>query len=336
MMRRMIKAAAAVTAAAVMLSGCMADAPVDIKKSDEEKISVVCTAFPEYDWVKQITGGRSYEFDITYLLANGADLHNYQPSTKDMAEISSCDLFICTGGESEKWVDDALAAPVNSKMKVIRLLDVAGDRKEAEEEKEGMEPEEEEEEGVVYDEHVWLSLKNADLFCAEITDCLCEMDEAHSDEYRENYEKYSVELKKLDMDLQDMFDAVEDPAKKTMVFADRFPFLYFVKDYGLDYYAAFKGCSAESEASFETVAFLAEKLDELGLKSVYVIEGSDGKLAKAVLESSSDKDRDIVMLNSLQSVTKDELKSSSMTYLSLMQSNYRKIKDALEKEAVEE
>ena len=146
----------------------------------------------------------------------------------------------------------------------------------------------------------------------------------------------SLWLKKLDMDFQDMFDAVEDPAKKTMVFADRFPFLYFVKDYGLDYYAAFKGCSAESEASFKTVAFLAEKLDELGLKSVYVIEGSDGKLAKAVLENSSDKDRDIVMLNSLQSVTKDELKSSSMTYLSLMQSNYRKIKDALEKEAVEE
>lgn len=332
MKKRIISALLAATVA-LSASGCLYGdkSYVKLKKNDNKKISVVCAAFPEYDWVRQLTGSYSYEFDITYLLGSGADIHNFQPSAYDMAAISGCDLFICSGGASEAWVADALRDPVNKDIRVIELMDFLGDSAYTEEETEGMQPDADAD-GGVYDEHIWLSLKNADLFCAEITDQLCALDEAHAGDYRANYEEYSAKLSELDGKFDELFGSADSAGNKTLIFADRFPFRYFAEDYGLEYYAAFPGCSSETDASFETVAFLASKLDELGNRSVFVIEGSDRKLAEAVIENTSGKDQSIVALNSIQSVTSDAAKSGGATYISYMNSNYNKLKEAMEKE----
>lgn len=312
-------------------AGCASDSSyVPLRKSDNAKISIVCTTFPEYDWVRQLTASYSYEFEVTYLLGNGADIHSFQPSAADMALISGCDLFICVGGESEDWISGALREPINKNIRVVELLELLGDRAFTEQAVEGMQTDGEDN---ALDEHVWLSLKNADLFCAEITDQLCALDEAHADDYRANYEVYSAKLSELDESFAELFASIGDPRKKTLVFADRFPFRYFAEDYGLDYYAAFPGCSAESEASFETVAFLANKLDELDSGTVFVIEGSDHKIADAVIESTAGKNKSITALNSIQSVTADNAKNTNTTYIAYMESNYHKLKETLEKEA---
>ncbi len=332
-MKKKILSAAAAVVMALTAAGCGNEAAVDTLK-DTGKIHVVCTTFPAYDWVKQMAGSHADEYSITYLLGSGADLHSFQPSAADMAAISNCDLFVCVGGESEAWVDDALKEPENKDMHVIELMEVLGDGRFVEEEKEGMQAEEEEEEGgeedeIEYDEHVWMSLTNADKFCAAITDELSVIDAGHKADYEANYETYSKSLAELNLSFRDLFDGISDEKAKTLVVADRFPLRYFVEDYGLDYYAAFVGCSAETEASFETITFLAGKLDELGLDHLFVIEGSDHKIADAVIEATAEKNAEIVEINSIQSVTSEQAKENGITYLSLMQKNYDAVKGAL-------
>lgn len=288
--------------------------------SDDKKLNIVTTIFPEYDWVKNITSGAD-NVDITLLLDSGADLHSYQPTADDMIKIKNCDVFIYVGGESDKWVDDALKGAVNKDMKVINLLDILGSKAKVEETVEGMqaeaEEEEEGEEGPEYDEHVWLSLKNAVILCGHISDTLCETDEKNKDTYKRNTENYLKKLNELDAKYQ----AVRKDAKyDTMIFADRFPFRYLTEDYNLKYYAAFMGCSAESEASFETVAFLAKKLDELKLPGVMTIDKSDKKIANTVIETSKQKDAQIFEMDSMQSVTAKDIEDGK-TYLGIMESN---------------
>lgn len=509
-----------------------------------KQLSVVCTIFPEYDWVKQILGAHASHAEIIYLLDSGMDLHSYQPTAMDMAKIADCDLFVYVGGESDEWVEDALAETTNKNMQVINLMEVMGDAAKEEEVKEGMEhdhehdehdhskevstfeddevqdrplsdwegdwqsayplvldgsldeawehksedgsmtadeykdyytkgyktdysaisihdnhikftdkdgkvtesdykytgyyiqnwstgtkaamyrfeaedheagapiyiefndhiiepekaehfhirmsdesydaivdpegnwptffdaaltPDEvcdevighsnededhdheedghdhedeeneheedehehdhEHEEGEVeYDEHVWLSLKNAKTLCTEIADRLSILDSANKDAYKANLDAYTAQLDKLDGDFKTLIDGA---SQKTLVFGDRFPFRYFVDDYGLDYFAAFVGCSAETEASFETIVFLAEKMDELGCGSIFTIENSDHKIAQTILDNTKTKNQKIAEMNSLQSVTKDQV-SSGATYLSLMQANYDTLKGALQ------
>ncbi|SDA17400.1 zinc transport system substrate-binding protein [Ruminococcus sp. YE71] len=332
MLKKIVSAAAAAVMA-VTAAGCgnKDSSPV---LNDPNKINIVCTTFPAYDWVMQVAGGHAGEFNVTYLLGSGADLHSFQPSAADMAAISGCDLFVCVGGESEKWVDDALKEPENKNMKVISMMDVIGDNKFVEEEKEGMQAEEEEEEEggeeeVEYDEHVWMSLTNADLICAAIADDLAAIDADHKADYEANYDTYSKSLGELSTRFRDLFDGISDEKAKTMVVADRFPLRYFVEDYGIDYFAAFVGCSAETEASFETITFLAGKIDELGQDHVFVIEGSDHKIANAVIEATANKNAEIIEINSVQSVTSEQAKNGGTTYLTLMEKNYEAIKGAL-------
>ena len=292
-------------------------------------LSIVCTIFPEYDWVREVMGSHAADADITYLLDNGVDLHSFQPTAADIAKISECDLFIYVGGESDAWVENALAEAVNSDMQVINLMDVLGDSAKEEELKEGMQGEEEEEEDeeegeVEYDEHVWLSLKNAKVLCQEISDKLCKLDGANSADYQANLDAYTAQLDALDGEFQSLAD---EASVKTIVFGDRFPFRYLVDDYGLDYYAAFIGCSAETEASFETVAFLSQKVDELGVSTVFTIENSNQKIARTIIENTKDKNQQIAALNSLQSVSGEDI--DSVTYLGVMQENYNTLKDAL-------
>lgn len=297
-------------------------------KETAEKISVITTIFPEYDWVKEIIGENSDNVEIKYLLDKGADLHNFQPSANDMIAISECDLFIYVGGESDEWVEDALSTAKNKDMLVINLMEVMGDKAVEEEVKEGMEAEEEEEgeeEEVEYDEHFWTSLKNAVVFCNEICDAFVKLDSANADTYKQNTAVYVEKLIKLD---EEFTKLTETATTKTLIFGDRFPFRYLTDDYGLDYYAAFVGCSAETEASFETIAFLAGKVDELNADTIFVIENSDEAIAKAIIANTQNKNQKIAELNSMQSVTADMVESGT-TYLDLMQKNYDVLKEAL-------
>lgn len=308
-----------------------ANTTTEVKKSDDSKIKVVTTIFPEYDWVKSIVGEDNSNVELIMLLDNGVDLHSYQPTAADIMKISDCDLFIYVGGESDSWVDGALKEAVNKNMKVINLLDVLGNTVKEEEVKEGMEAEEEEEgeeseEEPEYDEHVWLSLKNAKVLCKAIADNLSEIDPENKDVYIQNEKDYAAKLDALDQEYQTTVDA---STQKTLLFGDRFPFRYLVDDYGLDYYAAFVGCSAETEASFETIKFLSEKVDELGLKNVMTIEKSDQKIAKTIIENTKDKNQSILTLDSMQSTTSDDVKNGT-TYLSVMEKNLEILKEALQ------
>lgn len=315
-----------ILAAAMSVCGLSACGQADSNQTtekDEKQIKVVTTILPEYDWVREIAGDESDHVDLTMLLDNGVDLHSYQPTSEDIMKISDCDLFIYVGGESDAWVEDALKAAVNKDMKVINLLDVLGNSVKEEEVVEGMEAEEEESE---YDEHVWLSLKNAKVFCKAIADDLSEIDKDHAETYQKNEENYAAKLDALDQDYQ---KTVDEASQKTLLFGDRFPFRYMADDYGLDYYAAFVGCSAETEASFETITFLAGKVDELGLKNVMTIEKSDQKIAKAIIENTKDKNQKILTLDSMQSTTSDDVKEGT-TYLSVMEDNLEVLKEALQ------
>lgn len=296
---------------------------------DNTKLSIVTTIFPEYDWVRQILGENQANVDLTMLLDKGVDLHSYQPSADDMVKVSKCDLFIYVGGESDTWVDDALKSAQNKNMKVINLLDVLGNSVKEEEQVEGMQAEEEEEEGEEegpeYDEHVWLSLKNAKTLCSSIADALCEIDSKNANVYKKNLNEYTKNLDALDKEYQ---QAVNGAKYDTLVFGDRFPFRYMVDDYFLKYYAAFVGCSAETEASFETIKFLANKVDKLGVTTVLTIEDPKHKIAQTVVENTKEKNQKILALNSMQSVTSDDVKNGE-TYLNVMQSNLDVLKQAL-------
>lgn len=323
--------------AAMGITGCSSGSSSSIpsesttkpaEKASSEPFSVVCTIFPEYDWVKEIIGDHADNVELSYLLDNGVDLHSYQPTADDMIKISTCDLFVYVGGESDEWVEDALADATNKDMKVINLMDVLGDSAKVEELKEGMQGEDEEEhdhdhahedeeEEEEYDEHVWLSLKNAKVLCAEIEKNIEAIDSANAADYKANLDSYISKLDELDGKFQTLVDG---SSVKTLVFGDRFPFRYLVDDYGLDYFAAFIGCSAETEASFETIAFLSDKVKELDCKTIFTLENSNKDIANTII-STSGKNLDIAELNSLQSVSKDDI-AEGASYISLMQKNY--------------
>lgn len=314
--------------------------PANDAKND--KLKIVCTIFPEYDWVRQILGDKVGDVEITMLLDNGVDLHSYQPTADDIVKVSTCDMFVYVGGESDAWVKDALKEATNKNMVVIDLLDVLGDSAKSEEVVEGMEAEEHEhekseeheheegeehehEEGPEYDEHVWLSLKNAQVFCSYIAQQLGVIDAENAQLYADNAKKYNAQLASLDAEYQATVKAAKFD---TFVFGDRFPFRYLVDDYGLKYYAAFVGCSAETEASFETVAFLAKKVSDLGLKSVITIEGPEHKIAETIIKNTNGKDQHVLTMDSMQATTKDDVAKGS-TYLSIMKNNLNVLMDAL-------
>ena len=278
------------------------------------KKSIVCTTFPEYDWVMNILGEKVTSFDVTLLQNNGTDLHSYQPSVKDIAKISKADLFVYVGGESDEWVEKVLSQSVNKNQVAVNMLEVLGDKVREEEIVEGMQAEEEEEhehhhhddeEEIEYDEHVWLSLNNAIDVSKSLCKEICRIDGASSAVYEKNLAAYTKELAILDAEYK---AAVKSAKKNTVLFGDRFPFHYLTDDYDLKYFAAFVGCSAESEASFETVIFLAKKVDELGLNAVLTIEKRDKKIAKTVVGNTKNKKQEILEMDSLQSITTKEIK----------------------------
>lgn len=332
-----MKKITALLLALFVLVGALAGCGKQNDTNKTDKLSIVTTIFPEYDWVREILGDKADNAEITMLLDNGVDLHSYQPTADDIVKISDCDLFIYVGGESDGWVEDALRNAANRNMKVINLLEVLGDSVKTEEIVEGMQEEHEHEDAHAHDdaeeheheeeadEHVWLSLKNAKMLVRVISKALQELDPDNKDIYAANADAYVKKLSALDADYQAAVDAASN---KTILFGDRFPFRYLVDDYGLRYYAAFVGCSAETEAGFETISFLAKRVDEWKLPCVLTIEGAQHKIAETIVRNTTTKNQKVLTMDSMQSTTTQDVKNGT-TYLFVMEKNLSVLKEAL-------
>lgn len=306
----------------------------DAVMTDEEgdKPHIVTTVFPSYDWVRALLGNQADKADLTLLLDSGVDLHSYQGTAKDILQISSCDLLIYVGGPSDKWIDDVLQNAVNKSMTVIRLLDILGDDVHLHEnDAHDHEHTDDDTHSIVQDEHVWLSLKHAARFCRAIETALFSLLPDCADEISINASAYMNELTTLDNAYR---AAVDNAKQKTLLFADRFPFIYLTEDYDIPYYAAFSGCaSAESEITPATRIFLAKKVDELGLSFILQTDTADGQIANAVRESATNGDTiSILTLHSMQSITASDA-SRGATYLSIMQENLSILKRAFGEKA---
>ncbi len=290
---------------------------------NNNKINVVTTIFPTYDFVRQI-GGENV--NVTMLLKPGQEAHSYEPTPKDILNIQNSDLFIYVGGENDVWVDEILDSMENNRPQTLKLLDITNTLEE--EIVEGMEDEHNHhhdhshEDEASIDEHVWTSPKNSILIVKEINNILSEKDEKNSNIYNTNAENYIKSLENLDEKFRQVVDSSK---RKTVLFGDRFPFIYFAKEYGINYYAAFSGCSTETEASPKTITFLINKVKEEQIPVVFTIEFSNGKIADTIVEATDTKK---LMLNSGHNLTKEQLESG-VTYLSLMEENVEILREAL-------
>ena len=307
------------TTCVMTLAGCGTASAEGSQEAKKDALKVVTTIYPLYDWARNIDP----DADLTMLLDNGVDLHSYQPTADDIVKICNADVFLYVGGESDEWVEGVMEK-AGDKVKAISLLDLLGDNVKEEEIVEGMEAEEGEEEKEECDEHIWLSLKNASIAVSEMEKVFAEIKTSNAEAYQANAADYQKKINDLEAKYANFFSSVTN---KTILFGDRFPFRYLADDYGLTYYAAFAGCSAETESSFETILFLAGKVDELNLKTVYVTETSDGKIAQTVIDNTKNKDAKIVTVNALQSITGD--KKDKVTYLNLMEENLKAFQDSL-------
>ncbi len=310
---------------AMVLTGC-----ADIKPSEEsEKISVVATIFPCYDFARQVGGDCA---DVTLLIPPGSESHSYEPTSSDIIKISGCDLFIYVGGESDKWVDEIIGSVKSGDegLRTLKLMDcvsvleedLAGIVSDGEEHGEGSDLEHGEHDE--YDEHVWTSLRNAEKILTSVEAVLSELDPENSEIFEKNCMSYVAGISDLDSKFTELFNSVTD---KTMIFADRFPFLYFTRDYDIPYYAAFPGCASQTEPSILVISKLIDKVKEEGIKTVYYMDFSSSKTAASISEATG---AETACLYSCHNVTDEQLKSG-VTYLSLMTENYKTIKNGFEK-----
>ena len=377
----MFKKLAALMAVVMLLSVALAPAMAE----KNEKLKIVATTFPSYDWLRQILGEREQEVELSLLQDSGIDLHNFQPTAQDFVKVSSADLFVYIGGVSDGWVDAAIGEAHNKHVLAVNLMDAMGDAVKQDVTVEGMQESahahnhddheheaeaahdheheheheaeaahdheheaeavhdheheaeadhdhehdhEHEHEGREHnhaDEHIWLSLRNAKVLVAALKDALVQVDAGHAAVYEANAAAYIAKLEALD---KEYAQAVAQVAEPVLLFGDRFPFRYLMDDYGITYYAAFAGCSAETEASFKTVAFLAGKTDEHKLKAVLTLDGSDQAIAKAVINATGPRDQQLLTLNAMQSIGAQDI-ANGITYLDIMQDNLAVLRQAL-------
>ena len=323
------------------------------QEGQADKISIVCTIFPQYDWTRQIIGESNMDrFELTLLIDGRVDLHSYNPSVHDMATIRNSDVLIYVGGDSDGWLNNVLR-DANSDMVTINLLEILGDNVIRDEhdhdddhddhndddhddqgddhdddddhEDDDDHDDDHDHEEAYTDEHVWLSLRNARLICDAIAAILSEIDPGNAQAYMDNLRDFDKKLSNLDAKYRAAADASD---VSTLVFAARFPFRYLLDDYNLHHYAAFRGCSAETEASFVTIISLADRLNQFDLGVVMVTECADQSIARTVIDSSANKNQRILVLDSMQSVTSSDI-ANGATYLSIMESNLTVLKDAL-------
>ncbi len=361
-------------------------------ETETEKIKIIATTFPIYDWMREIIKDDSNNIELSLLIDTGVDLHSYQPTTEDIANISNADLFVYNGGDSDGWVNEVVVQAMNQEIVTVSLMDTLADLVVKEETMEGMQQsehahdhadedehahadedehvhadedehahadedehahtdedehahadedehahadedehnhadEDSAEEGTTGhdDEHIWLSLENAVEVCKILEDTLSQIDPENADAFSANTENYISELMALD---DEYVDALATVSRDTLLFADRFPFRYMLDDYDISYYAAFPGCSAETEASFETITFLSQKVDELDINNVLITDGADDAIANTIIAASTDKDANILILDSLQSINAEDIEGGA-TYLSVMRDNLEILKTAL-------
>lgn len=314
---------------AVGVTGCAQNTAAKNAES-AGKISIVTTIFPVYDFARAIAGGQA---ELTMLVKPAAEVHSYDPSPADIIKIQEADVFIYIGGENDAWVSTILESMDTSNKKIIRLMDAV---KPVEEETvEGMEAEEEEvvakttqnktepaEEEIEYDEHIWTSPKNAILMVNEIAVALAEIDPQNAAVYTQNAADYTAQIQAVDDEIAGIVAAAPN---KLLVFGDRFPFRYFVDEFGLDYKAAFPGCSTDTEASAGTLAYLMNTIKENNIKYVYYIELSNQNIAKAISEQTG---AGLLQLHSVHNVTKDDFDAGA-TYVSIMQQNVENLRKGL-------
>ncbi|WP_077390232.1 metal ABC transporter substrate-binding protein [Mobilibacterium timonense] len=325
MKKKIVTILAAALAMAVVLSGCALTGGDADKKATNEKLSIVCTNFPEYDFARQIAGDKA---DVTMLLKPGAESHTYEPSPEDIKKIQDCDMFVYVGGDSDEWVEDVLDSVDKSKVTVFRLMDQVKTVEEVT--VEGMEPEDEEEpaesgeeeDEPEMDEHVWASPKNAATIVKNMAKTMEKLDGKNKQTYEKNADAYVEKINKLDGEFREV---VKNGKRKEIIVADRFPFRYFCEEYGLKYYAAFPGCSTDTQPSAKTVAFLTDKVKEDKIPVVFHIELSNEEMSKLIAEATGAKSR---LLNAVHNVSDEDFRNGA-TYVSLMEHNVEVLKEAL-------
>ena len=284
----------------------------------EEKLSIVCTSFPCYDFARAVAGDRA---EIQLLIKPGAEVHAFEPTPSDIMMLAECDLFVYVGGESDAWVDDILSSFGNEAPRTLRFFDCV-EGIEAEHDHDHDEDLGEDHGEAEYDEHIWTSPKNACAMVNAVANALCEIDPASEARYRENAGAYTPEIEALDAQIRDV---VENAARKELIFADRFPLLYFAREYGLEWYAAFPSCSSESEPSAKTIAMLIDKVASDGIPVIYTLELSNGRTAQAI---SAETGAQVRTFYSMQNVTESDF-SAGETYVTLMQRNVAALQEGL-------
>lgn len=308
------------------ISGCGKTEKV---QNSDGKISIVTTIFPYYDFVRQLAGDKA---DVRLLLSPGSDPHSYEPTPSDIVAIENCDIFIYNGGESDEWVDGVLSSIENKNVKVMKMMEYVTlrheqsmDHNHEHAEHEDMDDNDEghdHEEGEEYDEHIWTSIRNAERMSASIADELISVDSKNSDYYNEKKADYISSLDNLD---KKFTEVANNKKRDTLVFGDRFPFLYFVSDYDLGYECAFPGCSHETEPSTAVVSHLIDFTRENNIPVVFYLELSSGKIAQIISEDSSAK---TMQFSSCHNVTKEDFENGA-TYISVMEQNLESLKEAL-------
>ena len=291
----------------LMLCGCTAQPE---KPHDETKLQIVCTSFPAYDFAREIAGDRA---ELTLLIKPGSEVHSYEPTPKDMIRIQESDLFICNGGESEQWAKTLITPELNT-IYMMGCVDTVEESADGIYNAEDGEPE--------LDEHVWTSPLNAIKISEEICNALCKLDTDNAEAYKTNFAAYKAQLMALDREFRQV---IKSSGKHTLVFADRFPMRYFALEYGLDCYAAFPGCSSETEPSAKTVAYLIDRVREDKMPAVLYMEFSNQKMADVICEDTGCKK---LPFYSAHSVSAEQFEQG-VSYLDLMRINLNSLKEAL-------
>ena len=321
---------------ALALALSLAACAVPGEKVDDGKIQIVATLFPYYDFARAIAGDRA---DVTLLLSPGREAHSFEPTPLDAVTISEADVLLYNGGEGEYWVKEMLDAAgehIAVKARMMDYVDALG-----EEFSEGMqgadehghdhdhddhdhdhEEDEHDSDKVEYDEHIWTSPKNAAILCRAVCDAICKADPANEDFYRANCDDYCAQIEALDARFADLCESAH---RKLLIFADRFPMLYFCREYGLDYRAAFHGCSGDTEPSLATIKFLIDKVEDENIPVVYTIDFGTKKVAAVVSECTGAA---IETIYSMQTVSRADFDAGE-TYLTLMERNFEALRKGL-------
>lgn len=298
----------------VSLTGCS-------KNKTQAKLTIISTSFPGYDFARAITKD-SKDVEVKMLLKPGAEMHTFEPTPQDIKNIKNSDIFIYVGGDSDEWIEDVLDDIDTDKTKVIKLMDLVDTVEE--EHVEGMEEheEDEEEEEVEYDEHVWTSPINAITITNKIKDEIVKIDKDNKELYEKNASNYINELTNIDTEIKDI---VKNSKRQEIIFGDRFPLRYFVEEYGLSYYAAFPGCSEQTEASAKTISFLIDKVKSDEVPVVFHIELSNGKIADTISKETGAK---VLEFKTAHNISQKDF-DAGVTYVDIMKDNIKVLKEAL-------